>query len=159
MTKILFVCLGNICRSPLAEGIMLHLKNKYDLNLEIDSAGTAHYHIDEAPDPRTIANAKKNGIDLSELRARQFKTSDFDNFDRIFVMDKSNLKNVLHLAKNEEHKKKVSLFLNSMHPGKDLEVPDPYYGTETTFEEVFQLVYKACDKLRQSITIESPVNL
>jgi protein-tyrosine phosphatase len=94
MQRILFVCLGNICRSPLAEGIMLYLKNRYRLNLHIDSAGTANYHVGEAPDKRTIANAKKNGIDLSALRARQFTVSDFDEFDSIYVMDKTNLKNV-----------------------------------------------------------------
>jgi protein-tyrosine phosphatase len=151
MPKILFVCLGNICRSPLAEGIMLHLNEKHDLKLEIDSAGTASYHIGEAPDDRTIANAKKNGVDLSKLRARQFSASDFDKFDFIYVMDKNNLKNVLSLAKNDSHKQKVSLFLDTLHPGENLEVPDPYYGTEKNFEEVFQLVYKACDHLRVNI--------
>jgi protein-tyrosine phosphatase len=148
MQKILFVCLGNICRSPLAEGIMIHLKEKYNLNVEIDSAGTANYHVNEAPDPRTIANARKNGVDLSSLRARQFSVADFDTFDAIFVMDKNNLRNVLSLAGHEKHKQKVSLFLDTLHPGKNLEVPDPYYGNETHFEEVFQLVYKACDNLR-----------
>jgi protein-tyrosine phosphatase len=145
MQKILFVCLGNICRSPLAEGIMLHLKNKYDLTLEIDSAGTSHYHIGEAPDNRTIANAKKNGVDLSFLRARQFNANDFDLFDKIYVMDKNNYTNVIALAQNQIHKNKVSLFLNAVYPDKNLEVPDPYYGTEKDFEEVFQLVYKASE--------------
>lgn len=147
MQKILFVCLGNICRSPLAEGIMLHLKEKHNLKAEIDSAGTSHYHIGEAPDKRTIANAKKNGVDLSALRARQFSSADFDAFDRIYVMDKNNLQNVLALAKEPAHKNKVSLFLNSAHEGKHLEVPDPYYGTENDFEQVFQLVYKTCEQL------------
>ncbi len=145
MRKILFVCLGNICRSPLAEGIMLHLKNKQGLNVEIDSAGTAGYHIGEAPDKRTIANAKKNGVDLSSLRARQFDKKDLDIFDKIYVMDHSNLKNILTLAKDQKQKDKVSLFLNAVYPGKDLEVPDPYYGTEQDFEDVFQLVYTACE--------------
>lgn len=152
MSKILFVCLGNICRSPLAEGIMLHLKEKHNLLVEIDSAGTAHYHIDEAPDPRTIANAKKNGVNLSFLRARQFSKNDFEKFDHIFVMDKSNLKNVLALAANDLHRQKVSLFLNTLHPGKDMEVPDPYYGSDQTFEDVFQLVYKACHNLTHQLT-------
>jgi protein-tyrosine phosphatase len=151
MEKILFVCLGNICRSPLAEGIMLHLKEKHDLKLHIDSAGTNNYHTGEAPDPRTQANAKKNGVDLSKLRARQFKTSDFEEFDRIFVMDRSNYKNVTALAENAAYQKKVSLFLDLLDPEKQMEVPDPYYGTEQNFEEVFQLVYKACEKLRNSI--------
>jgi protein-tyrosine phosphatase len=127
---------------------MLHLKAKHGLPVEIDSAGTANYHVDEAPDPRTIANAKKNGVDLSQLRARQFQAGDFDKFDRIYVMDKNNLRNVLSLAKTQQQKEKVSLFLETLHPGKNLEVPDPYYGTEHHFEEVFQLVYKACDNLR-----------
>jgi len=143
MQKILFVCLGNICRSPLAEGVMLHLKEKHKLAMEIDSAGTAHYHIGEAPDKRTIANAKKNGVDLSSLRARQFEPSDFDRFDKIYVMDKNNLRNVLSLAKSEVHKNKVSLFLHN------LEVPDPYYGTEEDFEHVFRLVYKNCELLAE----------
>ena len=145
MQKILFVCLGNICRSPLAEGILLHLNEKYDLKLEIDSAGTSNFHIGEAPDKRTIANAKKNGVDLSFLRARQFQENDFDVFDKIFVMDKSNFTNVITLAKNETHKNKVSLFLNTAFPNSDMEVPDPYYGTEKDFEDVFQLVYKASE--------------
>src|ERR1043166_4120430 len=118
MEKILFVCLGNICRSPLAEGIMLHLKEKHNLKLHIDSAGTNNYHIGEAPDPRTIANAKKNGVDLSQLRARQFKISDFDAFDKIFVMDKNNYKNVTGLSRDPEHIKKVSLFLDLLHPNE-----------------------------------------
>jgi len=150
MSKILFVCLGNICRSPLAEGIMLHLKDKHNLKIEIDSAGTASYHIGEAPDVRTISNAKKNGIDLSQLRARQFNASDYDAFDNIYVMDQNNLKNVLALAKNKDHKQKVSLFLETLYPGSGMEVPDPYYGNENGFEEVFQLVFKACDNLRNN---------
>jgi protein-tyrosine phosphatase len=146
MHKILFVCLGNICRSPLAEGIMLHLKEKNKLNVVIDSAGTASYHIGEAPDSRTIANARKNGVDLSALRARQFSATDFDQFDHIYVMDKNNLKNVLSLAKNDNHRNKVKLLLNAAEHGLS-EVPDPYYGTEHDFEQVFQLVYRACEKL------------
>jgi len=148
MQKILFVCLGNICRSPLAEGIMLHLNDKHNLNWTIDSSGTANYHVGEAPDKRTIANAKKNGVDLSSLRARQFRADDFDEFDRIFVMDKSNLQNVLKHALHDEHKNKVDLLLNVMQPNSNNEVPDPYYGTEHDFEHVFQLVYRACEEMR-----------
>lgn len=145
--KILMVCLGNICRSPLAEGIMLHLIEEKKLNITIDSAGTSNYHIGENPDKRTISNAKKHGIDLSPLVARQFTLSDFDAFDQIYVMDKSNLSNVLALAKTEEHKLKVDLLLNVSHPDQHLEVPDPYFGGEEGFEEVFHLVYKACETI------------
>ncbi|MGZ3883938.1 MAG: low molecular weight protein-tyrosine-phosphatase [Bacteroidia bacterium] len=151
MQKLLVVCLGNICRSPLAEGILLHLVKQKNLSLVVDSAGTSDYHVNEAPDARTIANAKKHNIDLSPLRARQFMQSDFDTFDRIYVMDKSNLRNVLQLARNAEDKNKVDLLLNASYPGKDLEVPDPYYGGEQGFENVFQMVYKACDEIVGSL--------
>jgi protein-tyrosine phosphatase len=145
--KILVVCLGNICRSPLAEGILLHMVAEKKLDLVIDSAGTSDYHINEAPDARTIANAKKHNIDLSPLRARQFTVEDFNAFDKIFVMDKSNLQNVLKLARNESDKQKVDLFLNISHPNGNMEVPDPYFGGEQGFENVFQLIWKASEKL------------
>jgi protein-tyrosine phosphatase len=98
--------------------------------------------VGEAPDERTVANAKKNGIDISALRARQFSSSDFDVFDTIYVMDKSNLRDVLRLAKKDTHKSKVQLFLEN-----DGEVPDPYYGSSADFEQVFQLVYRNCERL------------
>lgn len=119
--------------------------------MEIDSAGTANYHVDEAPDRRTILNAKKNGVDLSFLRARQFSAADFDKFDRIYVMDRSNMSNVLRLAKTREHEQKTKLLLDLVAPGKHMEVPDPYYGGEEGFENVFQLVFKACEKLREEM--------
>lgn len=149
MQKILMVCLGNICRSPLAEGVMLHLIEKHQLNLHVDSAGTAGYHIGENPDKRTIANAKKHDIDLSSLVARQFHVSDFEKFDKIYVMDKNNHKNVLALTNNSSHHAKVDLLLNELHPGENREVPDPYYGGEQGFENVFQMVYKACEKISE----------
>ena len=126
---------------------MLHLNEKHELGWTIDSAGTANYHVGEAPDRRTVANAKKNGVDLSALRARQFKAEDFRHFDKIYVMDKSNLSNVTALAKTEEDLKKVDLLLNVSKPDSDNEVPDPYYGGEEGFENVFQLVWEACEKL------------
>ena len=103
MKKIVFVCLGNICRSPVAEGIMLNLKEKYQLDLEIDSAGTASYHVGEAPDKRTIANAAKHGVDLTPLRARQFKVNDFDKFDWILAMDVNNLNTLIKMT-NEQNR-------------------------------------------------------
>lgn len=149
MEKILFVCLGNICRSPVAEGIMLHLIEQHKLHdqLHVDSAGTAGYHIGEAPDQRTVRNAKKNGVDLSKLRARKFSHSDFDTFDRIFVMDESNFENVRSMTSDKKHRAKIDYLLNLSHAGKNLPVPDPYYGGEQGFEDVFHLVYKACEKL------------
>ena len=153
MQKILFVCLGNICRSPLGEGIMLHFIKENNLQhlVQVDSAGTANYHVNEAPDNRTIANALKNGVDISELRARQFTIADFDAFDKIYVMDKSNYQNVLSLVKNASHRVKVDYLLNVLHPKQNQHVPDPYYGTEKDFETVFQLVYKACQKIVEDL--------
>jgi protein-tyrosine phosphatase len=145
MQKILMVCLGNICRSPLAEGIMLKLIADNNLDISVDSAGTSNYHVGEQPDKRTINNAKKHGVDLSPLRARQFKASDFDQFDIIYVMDKSNRSNVLALAANEQHQQKVKLLLSEIDSNEVLEVPDPYFGGEQGFEDVFHLVYKACE--------------
>lgn len=155
MQKILFVCLGNICRSPVAEGIMLHLIEEHGLQnkFTVDSAGTAGYHIGEAPDKRTIQNAKKNGVDLSKLRARKFSLDDFDAFDKIFVMDESNFNDVISLTKNKDHHQKIDYLLNVSFTDKNLPVPDPYYGTETNFQEVFTLVHNACKKI-----IEAHIN-
>lgn len=147
MQKVLMVCLGNICRSPLAEGIMLKLIKENNINMRVDSAGTSNFHVNEGPDKRTIVNAAKHDVDLKPLRARQFKASDFEKFDQIYVMDKSNLSNVLALASSEEHKAKVDLLLNASNPGMNLEVPDPYFGGEQGFEDVFQMVYKACQHI------------
>lgn len=147
MQKILFVCLGNICRSPLAEGIMLKLITEKELDLHVDSAGTAKFHVGEAPDARTITNAKNHDVNLTALRARQFSEKDFDEFDSIYVMDNSNMTHVLALAKNETQSQKVELFLNTLHPNKQMEVPDPYFGGEEGFEEVYNLVYTACEKI------------
>lgn len=147
MQKIIFVCLGNICRSPVAEGVALHLKNKHNLQVYIDSAGTAGYHVGEAPDPRTVANARRHGVDLSPLRARQFSVLDFEKFDHIFTMDLGNYNTVVRLASNQEQRNKVKLLLEFVYKTKGLEVPDPYYGSEKDFEKVFTLVYKACEDL------------
>jgi protein-tyrosine phosphatase len=149
--RLLFVCLGNICRSPLAEGIMLHLKEKNNLNIEIDSAGTANYHVGEKPDERTIANAFEHGINLNPLRARQFVKEDFKNFDLILCMDNANKKNVLSLTNIENEKLNVHLFLEYTHDDNLIEVPDPYYGSNQDFENVFQLVYKNCEQLMKKL--------
>lgn len=138
--RILMVCLGNICRSPMADGWLRHRIQEKGLPIEVDSAGTANYHVGEQPDPRMRKYAKETGVSIDSLRARQFVVADFDRFDRIFVMDKSNLANVLRLARNEADKAKVALYLNELFPGEDREVPDPYYGDEHDFRHVIELL-------------------
>ena len=141
MAKVLMVCLGNICRSPLAEGI---LKSKVNHTVSIDSAGTGNYHVGEAPDPRSIQIAKKYGIDISQQRARQFIVTDFDRFDHIYVMDQSNFQNVVKLARNPEDIAKVKLILEEIQPNTKAEVPDPYFGGSNGFENVYRLLDEAC---------------
>ncbi|MBB1139717.1 low molecular weight protein-tyrosine-phosphatase [Myroides sp. WP-1] len=140
--KVLMVCLGNICRSPLAEGI-LQAKLPQE-NFLVDSAGTGNWHVGEQPDSRSIEVAKKYGIDLTTQRARQFKKSDFSTFDHIFVMDQSNYNNVIQLAETAEDKAKVRLLLEVLDATKKAEVPDPYYGGPDGFEHVYQLIDQAC---------------
>jgi protein-tyrosine phosphatase len=144
--KILMVCLGNICRSPLADGIMRKLVQDYNLDWTIDSAGTGNWHVGETPDRRAIQTAKKFGVDISGLCARQFSVKDFDEFDKIYVMDASNYQDVIALARNEEDKKKVDLLLNLTHPKMNKTVPDPWYD-ETLFEPVFKMIEEACKKI------------
>ena len=123
--KILMVCLGNICRSPLADGLMRKKINDNKLDVIVDSAGTSGIHVGEAPDFRMCQTAKKFGASIDDLRSRKFIIEDFDNFDVIYVMDKINKSNILQLARNEEDKKKVQLILNQTYPGQNIEVPDP----------------------------------
>ena len=141
------VCLGNICRSPLAEGI---LRNKIlNMNVTVDSAGTAGYHIGHKPDPRAIDIAKKNNIDISSLRARKFERSDFINFDKIYVMDKNNYHDIIDLAENKDQTSKVILITDVLD--SDSFVPDPYYGDLADFEKVFNLLEKICQKIANQI--------
>ncbi len=145
--KILMVCLGNICRSPLADGLLKAKIEARQLTDIVDSAGTSSFHAGEKPDARMIATANSYGVSLSHLRARGFETKDFDLFDRIFVMDQSNLQNVLKLSRTEADRNKVDLLLNLSHPGKNLEVPDPYYGGDEGFHAVYKMVDEATDVL------------
>ncbi len=139
------VCLGNICRSPLAEGI---LQSKLPTNkFFVDSAGTGAWHAGEQPDSRSIATALKNNIDLASQKARQFKISDFDTFDYIYVMDESNYNDVIKLATAENQKLKVKLILEQNSQSKLKEVPDPYYGGEEGFDIVFDMLDTACSQI------------
>ena len=144
--KVLMVCLGNICRSPLAEGILESKVNKLGLDWLVDSAGTSAYHVGELPDYRSIATAKTHGIDISGQRARQFVPSDFEAFDLILVMDASNYQNVVRLAKTESAKQKVMMVMNLAEPNKNIQVPDPYYGNDG-FELVYEMLDSACEAL------------
>lgn len=143
--RILMVCLGNICRSPLAEGIMKTQAKAAGFNWEVDSAGTGYWHAGELPDRRSIQTARQHGIDLTDQRARQFKPVDFERFDHIFVMDISNRRDVLRLAQKPAHEQKVSLMLDQLYPGEERSVPDPYYDDDG-FEAVYQMLHAACEK-------------
>ncbi len=144
--KILMVCLGDICRSPLAEGILKAKLKKNRPNWIVDSAGTSSQHSGEQPDVRSIAIAKKYGIDITDQRSRQFKTRDFADFDLILVMDASNYRNVINLARDEEDLKKVKLIMNLSEPDQNNEVPDPYWN-DNGFEDVYQMLDRACEDL------------
>lgn len=143
--KVLMVCLGNICRSPLAEGI---LKSKIDASkIEVSSAGTGGWHVGELPDPRSIEVAQQHDLDITDQRGKQFSTYDFEIYDHIFVMDTSNYKDVVKLATCASEKEKVQLILEETFPGEKRDVPDPYYGGEQGFENVYQMLDAACEKI------------
>ena len=139
------VCLGNICRSPLAEGILQH-KSK-NTNIFVDSAGTASYHIGKLPDIRSIEIANKYGIDLSNQRARQFSEKDYDNFDKIYAMDTHNYASIISISRNDNDRNKVELILNKINPKSCDSVPDPYYGEGDGFQKVYDMLDKACDTI------------
>jgi protein-tyrosine phosphatase len=145
------VCLGNICRSPLAESI---LRSKVDSEkVEVDSAGTSNYHVGDLPDERAINTGKRYDLDLSQLRGRQFEVADFDRFDYIYVMDGANYEDVIALARNEKDKEKVSLILDKIHPGESMDVPDPYFGVgNEDFPKVYELLDEACAQIAREVS-------
>jgi len=146
------VCLGNICRSPLAEGL---LKSKLDNSkYYIDSAGLGKWHVGELPDKRSIAVAKKHNLDITYQRCRQFSISDFDNFDIIYAMDINNYEAIIALAKTDKEKHKVKLLLDVLFPDEKIDVPDPYSGSKFQFEQVFKIIDKATTKIAQQFNNE-----
>lgn len=150
--SVLMVCLGNICRSPLAEEL---LRSKVDFSdFHVDSAGTSGAHAGEAPDPRSIDIAKKHDLDISQQSCRKFTVTDFDEFDHIYVMDRMNYKNVMELARNEADKKKVSRILDAAFPGEDLDVPDPYTGGPEGFANVYRMLDHATTVIAKQLKEE-----
>jgi len=148
------VCLGNICRSPLAEGLLASKlpKDKFT----VDSAGTGDWHVGSCPDERSIEVAKRNGLDISSQRGRQFKASDFDTFDHIYVMDASNLQNVRLLARNDEDRNKVRLILEEIFPGENMDVPDPYFGLHDGFNRVYDMLDEATQIIADKLKVQHP---
>jgi protein-tyrosine phosphatase len=147
--KILMVCLGNICRSPLAEGILKEKAKKAGLNWVVESAGTNGYHVGESPHHLSQKVAKLNGIDICQQKARQFVKKDFEEYDKIYAMAQDVIDDMRSIAGKSFDEKKVDLLLNELYPGKNMDVPDPWYGPEPGYHEVYALIEKACEKVLQ----------
>lgn len=143
--KVLMVCLGNICRSPLAQGILELKAEQQKLDWYIDSAGTSGWHQGEKPDARSIAIAAENGINIADQKSRLFVKEDFNNFDLILAMDSSNYANIIRLSNDDADTSKVHLIMNFYEPGMNINVPDPYY--DGNFDKVYQLLNNACTKI------------
>ena len=145
--KILMVCLGNICRSPLAEGILQHKADVAGLDWTVDSAGTNGIHVGEAPHHLSQKVAKQNGINICDQRARKFAAKDFENFDKIYVMAEDVMNDVKRIAGNYFDTDKVDYFLNELNAGKNQDVPDPWFGEEDGYVKVYDLISKTCDAI------------
>jgi protein-tyrosine phosphatase len=145
--KILMVCLGNICRSPLAQGIMEQKIHENGLSWTVDSCGTGGWHSGELPDPRSTAEARKHGIDLNTQRARQFRSIDIDEFDLIFAMDRHNKRDIQAYCNTAEEHAKVKLIMDELNKGEGVDVPDPYYGGPEGFQQVYNMLDEACEAI------------
>jgi len=145
--KILMVCLGNICRSPLAEGILQYKATAAGLNWMVESAGTNGYHTGETPHHLSIKVALQNGIDIRRQKSRKFIAADFERFDKIYAMANDVIDDMKKIAKDKFDAKKVDLLLNELFPQQNLEVPDPWYGPEKGYHEVYELIDKACEQI------------
>jgi len=152
--KILMVCLGNICRSPLAEGIMKDKISQKDLDWKVESRGTGSWHAGNVPDSRSVAVAKDHNLDITDQRAQQLEKSDLQGFDLIYAMDTSNYRDILAMAENEEQTAKVKMILNESEPGINKSVPDPFYGDDG-FEQVYQMLDEACEIALQRLMEET----
>lgn len=149
--KVLFVCLGNICRSPLAEGIFRAKTESMGLHWEIDSAGTAGYHVGEHPHKLSQKVAKLNAVDISTQKCRQFVDTDMDYFDKIYTMDLDNYNEVKRISGTNWNPAKTALLLEALYPGQNKSVPDPWYGEEPDYHEVYRLIERACDKIIEEV--------
>ena len=148
--KVLMVCLGNICRSPMAEGILQAKADAAGLGWEVDSAGTANYHVGERPHLLSQKVAKENGVDISKQRGRQLSKADFTEFDKIYVMDKEIYRDAKRIAGDKWDESKVDFLLNELYPNESREVPDPWYGGYENFKEVYEMLDEACEKIIKS---------
>lgn len=149
--RVLLVCLGNICRSPMAEGVLRHRAQERGITILTDSAGTGDYHVGEAPDRRAQAATKKQGMDISDLRARQFVPEDYDRFDILLAMDADNLRNMHRIAPTPQHRSKAMLLMDHAPDHPLREVPDPYFGGDEGFDQVFAQLDIACQRLLDGI--------
>lgn len=150
--KILFVCTGNICRSPLAEGILREKMKKYGIRGETDSAGFESFHAGDHPDPRAIITARKRNINITGHVARLFKTEDFDRFDKIYVMDDYHYENVERMSRDESDMEKVDYIMNVVYPGENITVHDPWYDGIQAFEKVYEQLDNACEILAKELS-------
>lgn len=141
------VCLGNICRSPLAEGILQDKAFKAGLSWSVESAGTNSYHTGEPPHPLSQKVAKLNGIDISQQRARRFKAEDFDTYDKIYALADDVMEEMKKIARNKFDAAKTNLLMNELYPGKNMDVPDPWYGPEPGYHEVYKMIDQVCEKI------------
>lgn len=152
--NILMVCLGNICRSPLAEGIMQHKIQEAGLNWKVDSAGTNGYHVGEAPHRLSQKVAASHGVDISKQRARNFSPADFEKFDIVYAMADDVIDEIKWIAGKHYNAGKVKLLMNEVYPGCNMDVPDPWYGPEPGYHEVYDMIDKACDKIIQKYSVQ-----
>ncbi len=149
--KVLFLCHANMCRSPLAEGLLKHILKVHNIQAEVDSAGFEAYHINEAPDDRAVSKARQQGVDISNKKVRLFTKEDFDRFDKIYVMDTLAYRNALYFARNEEDRAKVDYLMNVIKPGRNESLPDPFYRDLDQCDETFDILQEACKKIADSV--------